>query len=142
MAKLLDDALANTVQDVHRERQHTRVDRTRRRVGPENVGGGKVGWWGEITACATISGTGKAKQAEGDYPNLTIVSGAEEVDVILGAYPPYRIGMTAHFLPSGPGVEPVWTINQAVKVRYQEPDAADLADDQDDGGGVRATCDD
>ncbi len=37
MAKLLDDTLANTVQDTHRERQHTRIDRTRRRVGPVNT---------------------------------------------------------------------------------------------------------
>ena len=36
MAKLLDDTLANTVKDIHRDRQHTRIDRTQRRVGPEH----------------------------------------------------------------------------------------------------------
>ena len=68
--------------------------------------------------------------------------GGEEIDVILGRYPPYRVGMACHFIPSGPLVTPEWTANQGIIIAYQEPEDNELAPDTGRDPPWRVTCDD
>jgi len=102
------------------------------------------GWWGEITDFTASTGLGKAKRVTGTYPNFNDPeAGEEEVDVIIGVeamhYCPQSQKRYGHFLPSGPGVTPEWTLNQHVRIAYTEPEAEYLHEDQDDGGGIE-TC--
>lgn len=101
----------------------------------------KASWWGVITVC-DVAGTGKARRVSGTYPDFEVVGEAPEVDVILGAYPPCRAGSYGHFVSSGSGVTPGWTLNQHIQVGFREPDATELAPTQDDGGGLRSSCGD
>lgn len=104
-------------------------------------------WWGLITACDPVTGLGQAKPVAGTYPALTLVAGAAAVPVLLGTYAPVLRWVAGpiiaahlgHFVPSGPGVTPAWTLNQHVHVAYREP-SANLAPTQDDGGGTKVAC--
>jgi len=103
-----------------------------------------AGWWGKITEFTASTVLGKAIRVTGTYPNFDEPEeGEEEVDVIIGVeamhYCPETEDRHGLFIASGAGVAPDWTLVQHVRIPYTEPDAEDLHEDQDDGGGIE-TC--
>jgi len=98
-------------------------------------------WWGKITVCNITTGVGKAKPVTGGTTYAAIVAGTatvkdDERDVIIGWMAGLlTVGKFACFVPSG-NVTTRWTAIHHVPWPHTEPIGDDLAEDQDDGGGV------
>lgn len=112
-------------------------------INPPGGGGRLTGcWWGQIITFNATTGLGTAKKATGTYPSFGAGTG-NALDVIIGVgamhYCPETETRYGHFLPSGPGVTPAYTLNHHIRVPYTEPTAGELHDEQDDGGGT-ASC--
>lgn len=104
-------------------------------------GDGRSPFWGIVQTCSKTSGFATVRRAEGTIGALDVTDDETEITVYIGIESFVRFGDEVFCVPSGSGITPDYCVVPYIKgLTWTEPDVADLAGTQDNGGGQCSTC--